>query len=88
MRKQIYILLFVLIFTLVGCGNLNDDEIKIKDNVQTFLEGYQSLDGSIGQYLADNNENSLHFNGFQSILAKQMTFKIGKVEHLAVIPVS
>lgn len=82
MRRQIYILAFTLILLLVGCGKLNDDELEIKDNVQSFLEGYQSLDGSIGKYLADYNEDDLQFNGFQSILAHQMTFKIRKVEHL------
>lgn len=80
MKKQFFILLFFLIFTLVGCGSSNDEELEIKDNVQTFLEGYQSLDGSIGEYLADYEENNLEFNGFQSMLAQQMTFKIGKVE--------
>lgn len=80
MRKQVYILLFFLIFTLVGCGNSNDEELEIKGNVQIFLEGYQSLDGSIGQYLVDYGEDNLEFNGFQSILAQQMKFKIGKVE--------
>lgn len=82
MKKQFFILLFFMIFTLVGCGSSNDKELEIKDTVQTFLEGYQSLDGSVGEYLADYNENNLQFDGFQSILAQQMTFKIGKVEHL------
>lgn len=82
MRKQIYILFLLLIFTLVGCGSSNDEELKIKDNVQTFLEGYQLLDGSIGEYLADYEEINLEFNGFQSTLAQRMTFKIGKVELL------
>lgn len=80
MRKQIYILLSLLIFALVGCGSSNNEEIKIVGNVQTFLEGYQSLDGSIGEYLADYDKDTLKFTGFQSILAQQMTFKIGKVE--------
>ncbi len=81
MRKKIYILVLVLTLVLIGCGNSKDEETKIKDNVQMFLEGYQSLDGSIGQYLANYNENEIQFNGFQSILAQQMTFKIEKVEH-------
>lgn len=81
MRKQIYICLFVLIFALTGCGSSNDEELEIKDSVQTFLEGYQSLDGSIGEYLAEYDKSNLQFNGFQSILAQQMTFEIGKVEH-------
>jgi hypothetical protein len=83
MRKQFLILLSFLIFTLVGCGNSNDDEeLEIKDNVQAFLEGYQSLDGSIGKYLADYDKDNIQFNGFQSILAQQIIFKVGKVEHL------
>lgn len=81
MRKRIYILVFVLILLLVGCGKSNDEELEIKDTVQTFLESYQSLDGSVGEYLADYNENNLQFNGFQSILAQQMTFKMGKVDY-------
>lgn len=80
MRKRIYVLMLILILSLVGCGSSNDEELEIKNNVQTFLEGYQSLDGSIGEYLADYEESNLKFNGFQSILAQQMTFKIGKVE--------
>lgn len=80
MKKQFFILLFFLIFILVGCGSSNDEELEIKDNVQTFLEGYQLLDESIGEYLVDYKESNLEFNGFQSILAQQMTFKIGNVE--------
>lgn len=80
MRKQIYILLSLLIFALVGCGSSNNEELEIVNNVQTFLESYQSLDGSIGEYLADHDKDTLKFNGFQSILAQQMTFKIGKVK--------
>ena len=83
MRKQIYILLSLLIFMLVGCGSSNNEELKIVDNVQNFLEGYQSLDGSIGEYLADYDKDTFKFIGFQSILAQQMTFKIGKVERSA-----
>lgn len=52
-----------------------------KQRVEDFLKGYQSLDGSVGQYLVNYNENDvIKFNGIQAILAKQMTFDIGKIE--------
>lgn len=82
MKKNMLLLVLIIVWVLVGC-NTRDEDMEIKKVTKDFLLGYQDLDEKIGQYLVGyDNDDIIKYNGFQAILARKMTFKIGKIEYI------
>ena len=66
---------------LMLCGGPSKTEKQCRENVEAFLQSYQSLDETCSEYLSKNeNEEKTKFEGFQAFLAKQITYKINSVD--------
>ena len=66
---------------LMLCGCSSKTEKQCRENVEAFLQSYQSLDETCSEYLSKNeNEEKTKFEGFQAFLAKQITYKINSVD--------
>lgn len=76
--KNCMIICFCL---LMLCGCSSKTKKQCKENTEAFLQSYQSLDETCGEYLSKNeNEEKIEFEGFQAFLAKQITYKINSVD--------
>lgn len=76
---QMIVLIILNVCVLYGCSSKEEEQCK--DVVTAFLTAYQLRDESCGKYLSLNNEDeTVDFEGFQSILAESLEFKIVSVE--------
>lgn len=74
-------LLMMILVTLVLCGCSLKEEKQCKEQVTKFLTAYQAQDVTCGEYLSGNEDDiPVQFEGFQSVLAKPIKFKIKSVE--------
>lgn len=73
--RILIILLFVLVFVLVGYNEVN--KIVAKERVVTFLNGYQQQDTTIGKLLLGTTEtDSMSFEGVSAYFADELEYEI------------
>lgn len=66
---------------LILCGCSSKEKKQCKENVSAFLEAYQAHNTTCGKYLSGNDKDTnVAFEGFQSVLATPITFKIKSIE--------
>ena len=82
MRKKIvkcFGVFLMSVLLLSGCSSKEKEQCE--EQVTKFLTAYQEQDTECGEYLKGNEDDSaVSFEGFQSILAKNITFEIDSVD--------
>ena len=83
MKKKVIFFLGIvgLMGTMLLSGCSSKEKEQCKEQVTEFLTAYQAQDSECGKYLAGSEDDStINFEGFQSVLAESITFEIDSVK--------
>lgn len=82
MRKKIvkcFGVVLMSVLLLSGCSSKEKEQCE--EQITKFLTAYQAQDAVCGEYLTGNEDDTaVNFEGFQSILAENITFEIDSVD--------